>query len=77
MKKLRTVLLAGLLIAALCAPAQAWEFAMTGNFQYTYEMFAQGGQNGFFGPQGVANPALGGGERQLVLPEFLGRRPTP
>ncbi len=58
MKKLRMVLLAGLLIAALCAPAQAWEFAMTGNFQWVYEYHAQGGQNGFFGAQNVVNPAL-------------------
>ena len=58
MKKVRMVLLAGLLIAALCAPAYAWEFAMTGNFQWTYEYHAQGGTNGFFGPQNQANVAL-------------------
>ena len=58
MKKLRMVLLAGLLIAAFCAPAHAWEFAMTGNFQWVYEYHAQGGQNGFFGTQNVVNPAL-------------------
>ncbi|MGO9119162.1 MAG: hypothetical protein ACLQPD_16340 [Desulfomonilaceae bacterium] len=60
MKKLRMVLLAGLLIAALCAPAHAWEFAMTGNFQWTYEAFDQAGPNGFFGPQGVASAGLAG-----------------
>ncbi len=58
MKKLRMALLAGLLITALCAPAQAWEFAMTGNYQWVYEYHAQGGTNGFFGPQNAANPAL-------------------
>jgi hypothetical protein len=58
MKKLRMALVAGLLIAAVCVPAHAWEFAMTGNFQWTYEYHAQGGTNGFFGTQNVANPAL-------------------
>ena len=50
MKKLRMALLAGLLIAAVCVPAHAWEFAMTGNFEWTYHYIAQGGTNGFFGP---------------------------
>jgi hypothetical protein len=60
MKKLRMVLLAGLLIVGLCATAQAWEFHMSGNFQWTYEYHAQGGANGFFGPQNQANAALAG-----------------
>lgn len=59
MKKVRMVLLAGLLIAALCAPAHAWEFAMTGNFQWNYDYLAQGGPNGFFGAQNVVTPQLG------------------
>lgn len=53
------VLLAGLLIAALCAPAHAWEFAMTGNYEWDYFYHSQG-PNGFFGAQGVLNPALAG-----------------
>jgi len=70
MKKLRMVLLAGLLIAALCAPAHAWEFAMTGNFQWTYEMFAQGGQNGFFGSQNVTTAGLAGTGTNWFYPNF-------
>ena len=58
MKKLRMVLLAGLLIAALCAPAHAWEFAMTGNFSGSTSIMLREGQNGFFGTQNVVNPAL-------------------
>jgi len=58
MKKVRTVLLAGLLVAALCVPVHAWEFAMTGNFQWNWDYLAQGGPNGFFGAQNVVNPAL-------------------
>lgn len=61
MKKLRMVLLAGLLIAALCATAHAWEFAMTGNFQWNYDYVAQGGTNGFFGTQNVVNPVIAAG----------------
>jgi len=60
MKKVRTVLLAGLLIAALCAPAHAWEFAMTGNLQWNYDYLAQGGPNGFFGTQNVVTAGLAG-----------------
>jgi len=70
MKKLRMVLLAGLLIAALCAPAHAWEFAMTGNFQWTYEAFDQAGQNGFFGAQNAANAALLGTGTNWAYPNF-------
>ncbi len=58
MKKLRMALLAGLLIAAVCVPAHAWEFAMTGNFEWTYMYDAQGGPNGFFGPDNVSTAQL-------------------
>jgi len=72
MKKLRMVLLAGLLIAALCAPAHAWEFSMTGNFQYTYEYFAQGGPNGFFGQQNTVSPGLTGLAGGAAGPNWFG-----
>jgi len=55
------VLLAGLLIAALCAPAHSWEYSMTGNFQWNYDYLAQGGANGFFGTQNVVSAGLAGG----------------
>ncbi len=70
MKKLRMVLLAGLLIAALCAPAHAWEFSMTGNFQWTYEYFDQAGQNGFFGPQNVTTAGLAATGTNWFYPNF-------
>ncbi|HTY26195.1 MAG TPA: hypothetical protein VMC85_23905, partial [Desulfomonilaceae bacterium] len=60
MKKLLTLLMAGLLIVAVSGPAPAWEFTMTGNFEWTYLLVAQGGTNGFFGPLNVVNPALQG-----------------
>ncbi len=56
MKKLSTLLMAGLLIVAVSGPAPAWEFSMTGNFEWTYLMVAQGGQNGFFGPLNQVGP---------------------
>jgi len=48
MKKSRMILLAALLVAVVAAPASAWEFAMTGQFQWTYEYYGQNNA-GFFG----------------------------
>ena len=41
----------------LTAPASAWEFNMTGNFEWTYLYHSQGGHNGFFGPHNSATLA--------------------
>jgi len=64
------VLLAGLLMAAVCVPAHAWEFAMTGNFQWNYDYVSQAGTNGFFGPQNVATGALLGTGTNWAIPNF-------
>ena len=59
-------MLAGLLIAAVTAPALAWEFSMTGEAEYRYRYFARqggndlfGGQAGFFDGTGVATGVSG------------------
>ncbi len=57
MKKWFLVLLPGLFIASVAAPASAWEFQMSGNFQWGYDYFTQTGQTGFFGPYDAINPA--------------------
>src|SRR5271157_19542 len=57
MKKLFSVLLAGLLMALVAAPASAWEFQLSGNFQWAYNYFAQAGSAGFFGPYNEVNPS--------------------
>jgi len=56
MKRLLMVLVAGLLIAALTAPALAWEFAMTGEFEWRYRYFARQGNADLFGEAGVVLP---------------------
>lgn len=38
-------------------PTQAWEFKMTGTFNYIYEYYGQLGNQGFFGPYNVDNSA--------------------
>jgi hypothetical protein len=57
MKKSLTLLLVSLLIAIVTAPASAWEFQLSGNFQWTYDYFAQSGSAGFFGPYNEINPS--------------------
>ncbi len=49
MKRFLTILLAGLLIAAITAPALAWEFSMSGEAEYRYRYFARQGQGDLFG----------------------------
>ena len=49
MKKLFALLLAGLLIGIVAAPASAWEFSLSGTFLWGYDYFYQGGKSGFFG----------------------------
>ncbi|HMK35578.1 MAG TPA: hypothetical protein VK463_10955, partial [Desulfomonilaceae bacterium] len=62
MKKLLTLLSVGLLVAALALPVHAWEFAMNGSFEWTYQYFSQNDRNGFFGTYDVSTAAaLGAG----------------
>jgi hypothetical protein len=49
MKKLFGLLLSGLLIVFVAAPASAWEFNLSGSFLWGYEYFSQAGKSGFFG----------------------------
>ncbi len=54
MKRFLTVVLGVLLIAAIAAPALAWEFSLTGETEYRYRYFARRGQNDLFGgPAGL------------------------
>jgi hypothetical protein len=46
------------LCAALCPfPSAAWEFSMTGSFNWSYQWYNQRGIQGFFGPYNVDNGA--------------------
>ncbi len=56
MKKILTTLLAGLLIAAVAAPASALEFGLQGTWLWGYDYVSQAGRAGFFGPYDFATP---------------------
>jgi hypothetical protein len=49
MKRLLTVLVAGLLIAAFAVPAFAWEFSMTGEYEYRLRYLSRTGDTDLFG----------------------------
>jgi hypothetical protein len=49
MKRFFTIMLGVLLIAAVTAPALAWEFAMTGEMEWRYRYFARQGSGDLFG----------------------------
>ncbi len=49
MKKLLTILMAGLLIAAMTAPALAWEFSMTGEDDFRFRYWSRSGDKDLFG----------------------------
>jgi len=49
MKRLFTVVLGVLLIAAITAPALAWEFSMTGEGEFRYRYFSRLGSGDLFG----------------------------
>ena len=51
----------GLAILMLTAPASAWEFKMTGAFNWEYTYMTQLGRSGFFGPYDVDANAAGVG----------------
>jgi hypothetical protein len=65
MKRFLTIMLGVLLIAAVTAPALAWEFAMTGEMEWRYRYFARQGSGDLFGstslsPAGIVDQqALG------------------
>ncbi|MGO9571931.1 MAG: hypothetical protein ACLP5H_30780 [Desulfomonilaceae bacterium] len=62
MKRLLTILLGVLLIAAVTAPALAWEFSMTGESEFRYRYFARQGQNDLFGgPAGIGTLGVNAG----------------
>jgi hypothetical protein len=58
MKKLFAILLAGLLLGFVAAPASAWEFSLSGTFLWGYDYFYQGGKAGFFGTYDKVSPDL-------------------
>ncbi|MFH0825622.1 MAG: hypothetical protein V2B18_22940 [Pseudomonadota bacterium] len=59
MKKLWTLMLAGLLIAAFTAPALAWEFHMKGEFEFRYRYLARMGAHDLFGNADIAQNLAG------------------
>ena len=52
MKKLLTIALSGLLIAALATSALAWEFSMTGEYEWRFRYLSRTGKNDLFGRSG-------------------------
>lgn len=49
MKKLLTVVMAGLLLAAFALPAFAWEFSMTGEYDFRFRYWSRIGDKDLFG----------------------------
>lgn len=61
MKRLLTILLAGLLIVAVTAPAIAWEFNMKGEWEYRFRYFGRTGDQDLLGQQlGIAEIGFAG-----------------
>ncbi len=58
MKKLMTVLFAGLLLVAFTAPVFAWEFGMKGEYEYRFRYLGRTGPNDLFGKASVQNGPL-------------------
>ena len=65
MKRFFTIMLGVLLIAAVTAPALAWEFAMTGEMEWRYRYFARQGSADLFG-QVSLNAATGLPDQQAL-----------
>ncbi|MGB9616121.1 MAG: hypothetical protein ACPL7J_02265 [Desulfomonilaceae bacterium] len=59
MKRLLTITLAALLIAAVAAPALAWNFTMSGMWEYRLRYWARLGGTDLFGIHDVGNVMLG------------------
>ncbi|MEJ2719054.1 MAG: hypothetical protein P8182_18300, partial [Deltaproteobacteria bacterium] len=53
MRKLWLFLMVGLLVAAITAPALAWEFSMKGEYEYRFRWFSRTGNNDLFGNAAV------------------------
>ncbi|MBI4964720.1 MAG: hypothetical protein HY913_15685 [Desulfomonile tiedjei] len=66
MKRLLTILVAGLLIATLTAPAFAWEFAMTGEFELRYRYISRTGPSDLFGNADIAQAQGIIGQRSTI-----------
>ena len=49
MRRILTTVLAGLLVLAVVAPVFAWEFSMTGEYEYRFKYFARMGNSDLFG----------------------------
>ena len=65
MKRFLTIMLGVLLIAAVTAPALAWEFSMTGEMEWRYRYFARQGTADLFG-QVSLNGATGLPDQQAL-----------
>ncbi len=61
MKRFWTILVAGLVLVAVAAPAFAWEFQMKGEYEYRLKWFSRTGGTDLFGVASVQdNPPVGG-----------------
>lgn len=76
MKKIVTILVAGLLTAVLSASAFAWEFDLKGDFIWNYDYITQGGVDGFFGTYDTASAGLfvAGGPNWAAMNGWVGAR---
>jgi len=68
MKRLWTVLMVGLLVAAVTAPALAWEFSMNGEYEFRFRWFSRTGNNDLFGNAALQNSGVGGLPMNLTIP---------
>ncbi len=55
MRRIFAILFACLLIAAIAAPAFAWEYSMKGDFTYRFHYFSRTGPNDLYGIDSVVN----------------------
>lgn len=74
MKRFFTIFFAGLLIVAVTAPAIAWEYTMTGEYEFRFRYLGRTGQNDLFGYDTPA--ALGGIEVGFAGPNIYGKPTT-
>lgn len=58
MKRFWTILLAGLVLVAITAPAFAWEFQMKGEYEYRLNWFSRTGGTDLFGVAAIQNTGL-------------------
>jgi hypothetical protein len=78
MRKLLTIVLAGLLIGAIAAPAFAWEFSMKGEQEWRFRFFTRSGANDLFGKNaadldiGFAGQNIYGHGGNAAIPALVG-----